>query len=425
MKYTKTILTVSQLNNLSGKILEREFGAVAVTGEISNFTHHSSGHMYFTLNDDKAAIGAVMFKGYNRRLRFSPRRGDEVTVNGTVSIFAPQGRYQFIVKTMTKSGLGRLEKEFLKLKEKLKEDGLFEQSHKKPLPPIPKKIGVVTSPTGAAIRDIINVITRRAGNIEIVIFPSRVQGKEAAGEISGAIEYFNNNYKDIEVLIVGRGGGSLEDLWPFNEEKVARTIFNSDIPVISAVGHETDFTISDFTADLRAPTPSAAAELVIKDRGSLAERMEKASDIFKKSILQRLNSSKMRYDNLVKSTQMRYPMRIYQQHMQNLDYLSEKLTGAARNIVENNKNRTSRERARLKSLSPLATLKRGYSITYLKALVSEEKIPVRKSAVRKSATRKRVARENAVLKNSALKSSVGLKEGDKLKNIFYNGETLS
>ncbi len=395
MKYTKNILTVSQLNNLSSKILEREFGAVAVSGEISNFTHHSSGHMYFTLKDDKAAIDAVMFKGYNRRLNFKPQRGDEVTADGTVSIFEPQGRYQLIVKSMAKSGLGRLEKKFLKLKGKLKEEGLFDKKYKRPLPAIPKKIGVVTSPTGAAIRDIINVITRRAGTVEVILFPSRVQGKAAAGEIAAAIDFLNGNYPEIEVLIVGRGGGSLEDLWPFNEEEVARAIFNSSIPIISAVGHETDFTIADFTADLRAPTPSAAAELVIKDRRNLRERIDKASDIIKKSIIQKLNASLQRYNALIRTTEMRYPMRILQQRMQNLDYMAERIVKSADRVLENFTARVGNVSDRLESLSPSATLKRGYSITCLK---DSDKV---------------------------LKKSGGLNEGDILKSIFFSGEALS
>ncbi|MEA3506886.1 MAG: exodeoxyribonuclease VII large subunit, partial [Elusimicrobiota bacterium] len=379
----------------SSRILEDELGAVSVAGEISNFTHHSSGHMYFTLKDSKAAVDAVMFKGYNSRLNFKPRRGDEVTVNGTVSIFAPQGRYQLIVKTMTKSGLGRLEKEFLQLKEKLKKEGLFDRAHKKTLPHVPKKIGVVTSPTGAAIRDIINVISRRAGDVEIVLFPSRVQGKSAAGEISRAIKYFNENYSDMEVLIVGRGGGSLEDLWPFNEEDVARAIFSSQIPVISAVGHETDFSISDFVADLRAPTPSAAAELVIKDRRNLADRIEKAAEIMEKAIRQRLNSARVRYNAAARAAPMQFPDRILRQPLQCLDYLSENLISEEKRIVENFKNRLGNAAGQLGSLSPSATLKRGYSITYME----DSKEPI--------------------------KNSESLNAGDNIKTVFYDGGVSS
>lgn len=245
-----------------------EFGIVWVQGEISNFKHHSSGHMYFALKDDKAQIKAAFFRNNNRLQKYTPRDGQEVIVRGRLSVYEPRGDYQLIVETMEPKGIGSLQLAFEQLKEKLRKEGLFNEEHKKPLPMLPHKIGIVTSPTGAAIQDILRILKRRNASLHILLYPAKVQGSGAAEEIAAGIRYFNTR-DDIEVIIAGRGGGSIEDLWAFNEEVVARAVFESGIPVISAVGHEVDFTIADFVADLRAPTPSAAAEMVSGAREDL------------------------------------------------------------------------------------------------------------------------------------------------------------
>ncbi len=245
-----------------------EFGIVWVQGEISNFKHHSSGHMYFALKDDKAQIKAAFFRNNNRLLKYSPKDGQEVVARGRVSVYEPRGDYQLIVETMEPKGLGSLQLAFEQLKEKLRKEGLFDEAGKKPLPMLPHKIGIVTSPTGAAIQDMLRILKRRNASLHILLYPAKVQGQGSAEEVAAGIRFFNNR-DDIDVIIVGRGGGSIEDLWAFNEEIVARAIFASELPVISAVGHEVDFTIADFVADLRAPTPSAAAEMVSGAREEL------------------------------------------------------------------------------------------------------------------------------------------------------------
>ncbi len=272
VKSQRKVFTITQITAQIKEHLESTFSGIWVEGEISNFKHHSSGHMYFTLKDKDAQISAVMFKGSNLRLRFKPEDGMKVLVFGRISVYEPRGSYQVYVQEMEPKGVGELQLAFEQLKKKLESEGLFRKEHKKPIPEFPEVIGVVTSPTGAAIRDIQNVITRRFSLARILLIPVRVQGNLAGDEIVNAIETFND-HGAADVLIVGRGGGSIEDLWPFNEEKVARAIFNSKIPVISAVGHEIDFTISDFVSDLRAPTPSAAAELVVKDKNELLDRI--------------------------------------------------------------------------------------------------------------------------------------------------------
>jgi len=245
-----------------------QLGIVWIQGEISNFKHHSSGHMYFSLKDQRAQVKAACFRNHNMYLKFRPEDGIEVLVRGRLSVYEPRGDYQIIVEYMEPVGLGSLQLEFDKLKEKLRKEGLFDEAHKKPLPLLPRKVGIVTSPTGAAIRDMLRILKRRNASLNVLIYPARVQGSGAAEEIASGIRYLNSR-GDIDVIIAGRGGGSIEDLWAFNEEAVARAIYQSRLPVISAVGHEVDYTIADFTADLRAPTPSAAAEMVSGAREDL------------------------------------------------------------------------------------------------------------------------------------------------------------
>ncbi len=267
------VLTVSELTQEIKDILEDKFPDVWVEGEISNLRVPPSGHIYFTLKDDLSQIRAVLFRMQARTLRFSPEDGLHVICRGRVSLYERRGDYQLILESVEPKGMGALQLAFLQLKEKLEKEGLFDPSHKKPIPMVPQKIGIVTSPTGAVIRDMLHILDRRFENLHVLLYPVRVQGEGASSEIAEGINYFNR-FTDVDVLIVGRGGGSLEDLWAFNEEKVARAIEHSKIPIISAVGHETDYTIADFVADLRAPTPSAAAELAVKDKREVKKMLQ-------------------------------------------------------------------------------------------------------------------------------------------------------
>ena len=264
----RKVFTVFEITSEIKRSVER-FGLVWIQGEISNFKHHSSGHMYFTLKDRRAQLKAACFRSNNCYLKFRPEDGLEVVVRGRLTVYEPRGDYQMVVEYMEPVGLGSLQLAFDQLKEKLRREGLFEEGRKKPLPLLPRKIGIVTSPTGAAIRDMLRILKRRNASLHVLLYPARVQGPGAAEDIIRGVRYFNNR-RDIDVIIVGRGGGSFEDLWAFNLEVLARAIFKSEIPVISAVGHEVDFTIADFVADVRAPTPSAAAEMVSGARGDLA-----------------------------------------------------------------------------------------------------------------------------------------------------------
>src|SRR4030043_407686 len=258
------ILTVSELTQEIKDILEDRFPDVWIEGEISNLRMPPSGHIYFTLKDDFSQIRGVLFKMQARTIRFVPKDGLHIIGRGRVSLYEKRGDYQLILESMEPKGIGALQLAFLQLREKLEKEGLFDPSRKKPIPMVPQKIGVITSPTGAVIRDMLHILKRRFENLHILLYPVRVQGEGASGEIAGGVKYFNQ-WTDVDVMIVGRGGGSSEDLWAFNEEVVDRAIYHSRIPVISAVGHETDYTVSDFVADLRAPTPSVAAELVVRD----------------------------------------------------------------------------------------------------------------------------------------------------------------
>src|SRR5512136_2779310 len=273
----KRILTVSRLTALIRSTLEENFEHVWVEGEVSNLSTPSSGHLYFTLKDAGAQLRCVMFKGAVRNLRFRLKDGMGLILRGRITVYEQRGDYQLIAEYAEPLGIGALQLAFEQLKERLVREGLFDESRKKPLPVLPQRIGVVTSPTGAAIHDILTVVNRRFANVQILIVPVRVQGDGAAAEIAAAIDDVNR-YGAVDVMIVGRGGGSLEDLWAFNEEAVARAIARSRIPVISAVGHETDYTIADFAADLRAPTPSAAAELAVKDRDELVLHVKSCAD---------------------------------------------------------------------------------------------------------------------------------------------------
>ena len=356
-------LKVSELNGYIKNIIDGDemLANVYIKGEISNFKRHYSGHLYFTLKDETSLIKCVMFKSYTNYLNFEPKDGMSVVILGSVSVFERDGVYQVYAKGMEPEGVGALYKAYEKLKAKLSEEGLFDESHKKPIPILPRAIGVVTSKTGAVIRDIINVTTRRLPNVNIILYPAAVQGEGAAQTIVNGIKYFNKA-KNVDTIIIGRGGGSLEDLWPFNEEITARAIYESEIPIISAVGHETDFTIADFVADLRAPTPSAAGELAVPDVLEVRWKLENINKRLANSLRKKVENMRFKYDNLKNSRALKNPYDALRQKMIVCDNLYKN--------IENNFSLKVKDRhiklvgliGRLENLSPLKTMLRGYSI---------------------------------------------------------------
>lgn len=362
MKYNA--VTVTQLNKyLKDRFDEDEnLNAILVKGEISNFKNHYTGHLYFTLKDENSLIKCIMFKSYAEKLNFKPKDGMKVMVFGTVSVFERDGVYQIYAKSMLEDGMGDLHEQFEQLKAKLEKEGLFEQSHKKTIPLYPKVVGVLTSQTGAVIRDIINVSTRRNPNVYIKLLPVPVQGPGAAEQIADKIRIMNEK-KLADVLIIGRGGGTLEDLWPFNEEIVARAIYNSEIPIISAVGHETDFTIADFVADLRAPTPSAAAELAVPDIFEVKQKIINYQNRSKLALKKKIEIMKLRFEKVMKSRVFTDPMRKIMDDSIILDDYMKRLENAMKEIKTENKNKYIELVTKLDSISPLKTLIRGYSLT--------------------------------------------------------------
>jgi exodeoxyribonuclease VII large subunit len=337
---------------------------ITIIGELSNFKYHSSGHMYFVLKDDKSQIKCVMFRGSNLGLSFNPCDGMEVKATGEVRIYERRGEYQFYVFQMDEAGKGALFAAFEDLKEKLKAEGLFKEEIKKPLPKIPKKIAVITSPTGAAIRDIISVTLRRLPNIHIIVVPTQVQGNEAASQIASNIRFLNKEFPELDFIIIGRGGGSIEELWAFNEEILAREIYYSQIPVVSAVGHETDFTISDFVADLRAPTPSGAAEMTIPDKKSIALHIGLLRDKLNNMINYILEIKMQKHFNIIESLKYQSPWNRILQHIQTLDDLNNRLKLNIKYIINMNENILNNYREKIIALSPRAILNRGYSICF-------------------------------------------------------------
>lgn len=399
------VLTVSELTREIKDILEMKFPEIWVQGEISNLRSAASGHLYFTLKDELSQIRAVLFRNQARATRFQPEEGLEVICRGRITLYERRGEYQLVIEALEPKGLGALQLAFLQLKEKLEKEGLFDPLRKRPLPLLPQRIGIVTSPTGAVIQDMIQIIQRRFENVHVLLYPVRVQGEGASREIARGIEYFNEE-TDVDVIIVGRGGGSLEDLWAFNEEEVARAIYRSRVPIISAVGHETDYTIADFVADLRAPTPSAAAELVVRDKrewkrhlGQLEIRLEgglwKTLDKHRSELVhlqkalsdprKKMEGYLLRVDELMGrlSVGLRWKL---QRHRERCFHLSERLSlrsprssvetwrgkvgesqrriaRALRYVLERERQRVRGLAGKLDSLSPLSILERGYSIT--------------------------------------------------------------
>lgn len=358
------VLTVSQLNRYVKSIIEQDFNlqTVFVQGEISNFTnHYKTGHYYMTVKDEFSSIKAVMFKTANMRLKFMPENSMSVIIKGRVSVFERDGQYQLYIDDMQPDGTGALSLAFEQLKKKLAAEGLFDEKRKKPIPAFPQRVGVVTSPTGAAIRDIINVISRRFPLAELILCPVAVQGDYAAAQIKSAIELFNKE-KAADVLIVGRGGGSVEELWAFNEEIVARAVAASDIPVISAVGHETDFTICDFAADLRAPTPSAAAELAVPDSFQQKEMLASALYRMRASVDDRLGLEYSRLE-LFKSALRRLEPKNYIDSLRvRCDKASMAMDSAVKHGFAEKSSELASLCAKLDAMSPLKILARGYSV---------------------------------------------------------------
>ena len=363
MNYENLAISVSELNKyIKEKISADEaLSNIIVKGEISNFKNHYTGHMYFTLKDENSLIKCIMFKTYAQRLNFMPKDGMKVFVLGGVSVFERDGIYQIYVKAMQEDGIGALYREYEELKKKLEQEGLFSEAHKKKIPVMPKVIGVLSSQTGAVIKDIINVSTRRNPNVYIRLLPVPVQGEGAAQKIAEGIKLMNDNHM-ADVLILARGGGSLEDLWPFNEEIVAHAIYNSEIPIISAVGHETDFTIADFVADLRAPTPSAAAELAVPDIYEVKQKIIQAQNKLKILLSKKLEIIKLRYEKCMNSAVFREPLRIIRDKQLTLDSYIKQLEKHIQEKKQQEKTKYVELVSKLDALSPLKTLTRGYSI---------------------------------------------------------------
>jgi exodeoxyribonuclease VII large subunit len=404
----KNILTVSQLNRLARSVLEDKIGQIWLSAEISNFVSASSGHWYFTLKDDRAQVKSAMFKGANRKVQLKPKEGDKVLVKANISLYEPRGDYQIIVEHMEPEGEGQLKQQFEKLKLRLASEGIFAQEYKKPIPATVSKVGIITSPTGAALHDILSVLQRRNPAIEVVIYPSQVQGDIAVPQICAAITQANIR-SEVDVLILGRGGGSLEDLWCFNSEQVAKTIFASTIPVISAVGHEIDVSIADFVADMRAPTPSAAAELVSQDRSTLQSKalvlQDKLIKAFSRlqqerihqhqvvrqrllqnhpqkqlqqksqyvdqlqatlhsTIKQKLIQAQQQQKHICSRLSFSSPQKRLQQHQLILQELKAKLQKNCQQLVDNKQQKLRNNMHLLDTVSPLATLARGYSISF-------------------------------------------------------------
>ncbi|MDP5032477.1 MAG: exodeoxyribonuclease VII large subunit [Paraglaciecola sp.] len=434
---TRAVLTVSKLNRLAKNVLETEIGQIWLSAEISNFVAASSGHWYFTLKDERAQIKAAMFKGANQRVSQRPKEGDKILVRANISLYEPRGDYQLIVDFMEPEGEGQLKQQFDQLKIKLAAEGLFAHQHKQALPEAISKVGVITSATGAALHDILTVLKRRNPAIEVVIYPTQVQGEAAVTQICHAIQIANRR-KEVQVLIVGRGGGSLEDLWCFNHESVARAIFNSTVPIVSAVGHEVDVSIADFVADLRAPTPSAAAELVSRDQSALVlaintlqqqlskrfrarlnelgyeqtlmlqrlqrnhpqkqleqkfQAVDQLSQRLEKNMVARVATEKVKQQNLSQRLSLNNPQKGVAQRLKSVNEFEQRLLNQWRKLLENKHQRLANAGQLLDTVSPLATLARGYSINF-----KQQKI---------------------------VKSVRQLNQGDKLTTRFVDGEVNS
>ena len=358
-------LSVSELTAKIKDLIESNFSSVIVRGEISNFTHHSSGHMYFTLKDKHSELRAVMFKGKNSSLAFTPKNGTDVVIQGNLSVYEIRGQYQIIAQHMEPAGIGALFLAFEKLKKRLLAEGLFDKSKKKPMPKFPSTIGIVTSRTGAALRDMLIIFKRRAPQVKIIIRPALVQGSEASNDIIAAIKDLSLQ-QDVDLIIIGRGGGSIEDLWPFNDEALAREIFKCSKPIISAVGHETDITISDMVADLRAPTPSAAAEIAINNILEISQSIENNLIRLRNLIESKIATAWQTFDSLSERHFLQKPKMVFIRQKEKIDQLKNNLSLSLNKIISLKKSSAINLYTHLDALSPNNTLNRGYSIAYNK-----------------------------------------------------------
>lgn len=360
---TQKIYKVSEITRHIRGLLETEFRSIWVEGEISNFKRHSSGHMYFTLKDETAQIGCVFFARENQQLKFELKDGLQVICIGRISVYEARGQYQIYVSRVEPKGLGALQLAFLQLKEKLEKEGLFAQERKRPIPRFPKRLGIVTSPTGAAIQDMLKIFKKRAYGLEIFIYPARVQGEGSAQEVAEGIDALNH-FQPLDLLIVGRGGGSLEDLWAFNEEIVARAIAKSEIPVISAVGHEVDWTIADFVADFRAHTPTAAAEKVVMFWDELDEKIRQTRERMQNGIQFILENQRQRLSRVKDSYGFKNPLHYLDEFKQRIDEFARQIQNYIHSLVERKHHQFQNLSGKLEALSPLAILNRGYSLTF-------------------------------------------------------------
>lgn len=366
MENEKNILTVTQLNEYVKMLLDRNqmLASVYIKGEISNFVNHRTGHFYFTLKDEGGTLRAVMFKGSNSKLKFLPENGMKVIVHGRVSGFVKSGDYQLYADDMEPDGIGSLYIRYEQLKRKLEAEGLFDASRKRRLPKIPSRVGIITSPTGAAIRDMINVTGRRFPFAKIILYPSLVQGDSAPAQLIRALDYFNET-DSADVIIIGRGGGSIEDLWAFNNEELARAVAASRIPVISAVGHETDFTICDFAADMRAPTPSAAAEIAVPDTKELKRKFSNVISKMELSLIRKLEVLKRRFETAAKSRALSSPKYMIEDKRMILLNTLERLDNSFAMNFEKKKQQFALGTAKLEALNPMSVISRGYSAVFL------------------------------------------------------------
>ena len=360
---SQQILSITQINEYIRTMMDgdRLLCGVAVRGEISNYKVYPSGHHYFTLKDDGAALKCVMFRGNATKLRFRPDNGMQVVAMGKISVFPRDGAYQLYCSGLILDGVGDLYAAFEQLKTKLAAEGLFDPAHKKPIPQFPKTIGIVTSSAGAAVHDMLRILNKRFPLTKVRLLPVRVQGAEAPAEIAAAIGYANH-HKLADLLIVGRGGGSIEDLWAFNDERVAYAIYRSEIPVISAVGHEPDVTISDFVADLRAATPSNAAELAVPDQDALRQVLDTMSAAMVTALQRQLNASQQRLKLLSESPALQSPMGYFEQRSQSIELLKNRMTSAQNAVLNRHNQRFLTLAAKLDALSPLKVLTRGYAM---------------------------------------------------------------
>jgi exodeoxyribonuclease VII large subunit len=430
------IVSVSDINNLAKGLLEKDLSNVWIQGEISSFTAHGSGHWYFTIKDKKSSLSCVMFKFENQNVLFSPQVGDELILNGNISIYAPSGRYQFNVKHIEVFGEGALLKAFEDLKRKLSDEGLFEQERKKDIPPNPLSIGLITSETGAVFRDVINVLKRRSPFVILTLIESQMQGKTADKEICNAIKKANQT-SDLDLIILARGGGSIEDLWCFNMESVARSIAESRLPIISAIGHETDFTISDFVADLRAPTPSAAAEIISQNHSNLSNSIIRLQTDLRSLLINKI--VKLKNDLKNQTSLLRHPGEKLRETSQRLDNLESKMKSLLVNITLEKQGRFERCVSTLKSASPLNLIKPNqnaitvYSMNLLNAM--KMNIEKKKKIYLKNINTLEAVSPLSVLgrgysivsneDNNIISSSADLKLKQKIRARFKEGQVIA